>query len=707
MEASSVEHCLSEAVTFFQQGERARAVTIFEQILAQHASRSDVRQILLQIYQAIGDRENLLIHALYLVRYHPEALPIEAQLQVIGLQMVSGNTQPLPAILALVAERYRANESIQVAISDIYRTLGMFDRALMGLRHLIFLNPGLQIPNNTQHVSQTVRARVERLQLALDRVRRDLKSEQECAHCAPCDSFHQLLRANALMSVGQISHAVEIYRSLIDLPERIDEALRNLGVALFFWAEHGRRHELYGKAADYFSVYFNLHSDDVEALLLLASCVHASPELAVKFGEATTLYQSVIEKDPGNAKALYQLADIVQRAGDMQGSFHYFRRYVEAREAQAQKHPLGKLGIRFLDETVTYAMGHLAFLPDLYKKHEKIGWSSPTTTVLLAPTWFTANRALLKQWEKHFCIIEDDQLIRDLRPISEELIFDSAFCRLPDGTVKNSRIAVPWVEREYERQQGSPLLVLEAETRERGWRALEQAGIKRGSKLALVHVRESSFKNEAGCAHNAHRNANIEDYLYTIERLIKRGYHVIRMGEASMKPILPMTGLFDYGYSDLKSDWMDVFLCAEAQFFLGTSGGLFATPQSFGKPILCTNCPPTFLQHTSRDLLIPKLLKVARENRLVTFREILSPPLLQCESGQLFADMGIEFIDNSPEELWQITEEMVERIEGTVIYTDDDRHLQQRFRELTAATGGLSIIGVGRDFLRKYRNLLE
>jgi putative glycosyltransferase (TIGR04372 family) len=167
-----------------------------------------------------------------------------------------------------------------------------------------------------------------------------------------------------------------------------------------------------------------------------------------------------------------------------------------------------------------------------------------------------------------------------------------------------------------------------------------------------------------------------------------------------------MRGLFDYAHSELKADWLDVFLCAEAFFFLGSSGGIFATPQALGTPLLSTNYPITFPGHSSQDIFIPKVVRSSKTQELLSFREILSPPLWQLEEGAKLIELGLTSIPNTQEEIRQATEEMIGVREGHFIYTDHDEKLQEQFRALYALQGGISICRIGRDFLRKYSHLL-
>jgi putative glycosyltransferase (TIGR04372 family) len=477
-------------------------------------------------------------------------------------------------------------------------------------------------------------------------------------------------------------------------------------MVLLVWAEQAQREDLAHRGINCLLQFQKIHNCHLSVAFNIARAVHRWPHLAPVAQDATTLFEFVLTIDPNHVKSLYALGDIAQRSGDMELAKSFYQRYVDALELQANEHPLGKFNIRFFNDIVAYAMGHLAFLPEAAIKEERIGWRPKRSMVLLAPKWDVANQALVDEWKKHFCVIQDEQQIRQLKPLAENLMIDAAFSRMPDGRVSHIRLAIPFVQQEYEKQRFDPVLKLSEAIRERGWPVLEKLGIAKGQKFITLHVRESGFKNEKGQPHNANRDDDVSTYLETVEMLVSRGYRVIRMGEPSMKVIPSMAGVFDYAHSDLKADWLDLFLCAEAFFYIGSSGGLFATPQVYGTPIVSTNYPLTFPGHSSQDIFIPKLLKRVKTDEFLTFNELLAPPFWQFEEGGQFSRLGVDWQINSSQEILEVVTEMLDLREGKLNYTQDEQILQDRFRALYAKQDGLCICRIGRDFLAKNQHLL-
>lgn len=173
-----------------------------------------------------------------------------------------------------------------------------------------------------------------------------------------------------------------------------------------------------------------------------------------------------------------------------------------------------------------------------------------------------------------------------------------------------------------------------------------------------------------------------------------------------MKPLPPQPNTFDYARSPLKSDWMDIFLCSQCRFFLGTTSGLMNLASIFGVPCALSNWITALsLPCFPADLFIQKLLFLEPENRYLRFDEFIRPPYAFASDTRLY-ELGLRPRDNSPEEISELAIEMYDRTAGRLDYSDEDKHLQSRARLVFDAelnTG--SACRMGRDFLRRYESL--
>ena len=171
-----------------------------------------------------------------------------------------------------------------------------------------------------------------------------------------------------------------------------------------------------------------------------------------------------------------------------------------------------------------------------------------------------------------------------------------------------------------------------------------------------------------------------------------------------------MRRVIDYAHLDIKNDWMDVFLLAACRFHLGSSG-VFSVCGAFGVPVAMVNLAPigASLMYGSHDIDIPELVRSDKDDRLLTFREVLDSPIGNFRYTNLYEEAGVTLVDNSPEDIRDLAIEMMDRLEGKDIYTDEDEQLQEQCKTLMKpgnwSYGGSSRIG--RDFLHKYSNLLN
>lgn len=144
-------------------------------------------------------------------------------------------------------------------------------------------------------------------------------------------------------------------------------------------------------------------------------------------------------------------------------------------------------------------------------------------------------------------------------------------------------------------EQGRPFLRLEEEIVERGYAALERYGVRRGDRLVTLHVREPGFHTDTAAArdndaaYHGMRNAPVEDYADVIDRVIAGGATIVRLGDTAMTPLGDRPGFIDYPFSDLKSDWMDIFLTSQCHYHIGTPSGMSFVPMLFGRPVVFTN----------------------------------------------------------------------------------------------------------------------
>lgn len=349
-------------------------------------------------------------------------------------------------------------------------------------------------------------------------------------------------------------------------------------------------------------------------------------------------------------------------------------------------------------------IGHLACEPDCFVKEGVVGMRPPFRGVLIVPRGKCANRCLLDYWRKYLTVVTSEPLCRTLASAAAEnqLTYDVS----QYVTAINSSARYVAVQAAYD---GRPaLLQLSEEHRLRGRERLSQLGMPRDAWFVCVHCREAGYASKEPC--HDFRNVKVTNYFPAMKEVVSRGGWCVRIGDPTMEPLPPMDNVVDYAHHPLRCDWMDVFLCAACEFFLGSSSGPPNVASAFGVPCATANHAPlsVVLSAAPHDIGIPKLFWSRSQKRLLKFEELFDSPLGNARFANLYEDAGITLIENSAEEIRDLALEMIERLEGRLAYSDEDERLQNQFRSLLRP-GHYSFgskARIGRDFLRKYRWLL-
>src|SRR5262249_29541331 len=156
----------------------------------------------------------------------------------------------------------------------------------------------------------------------------------------------------------------------------------------------------------------------------------------------------------------------------------------------------------------------------------------------------------------------------------------------PDGDGR-IRWYAPWgaaVETAWKEHGKPALFSLSDEERKLFRQRMAQAyGLPEDAWFVLVHVREPGFHAHWHAHHAGHRNAEIKAYSEVFDFVLSKGGWVIRGGDSSMRPLTPRERVIDYAASTQKHPAIDIYLCAECAYFIGTNSGFSLIPPVFGK----------------------------------------------------------------------------------------------------------------------------
>ena len=225
-----------------------------------------------------------------------------------------------------------------------------------------------------------------------------------------------------------------------------------------------------------------------------------------------------------------------------------------------------------------------------------------------------------------------------------------------------------------------------------GQKILNKFGLKKDDKFVCLFVRDSAYLNryhipipsKGSWDYAAYRDFDIDNFILASEEITKRGYYVFRLGKVAEKRINSSNPkIIDYAFSNLKSDFMDIYLIANCSFFLGTMSGIDQVAQIFRRPLAAVVVPPGMIQ-TNRFNII-SILKHhfdKKTKKKLSLTEIFSRKLAFASGVEDYSRKNVELVENSSEEIKDLAIEMIDTIEGKKKYYDVDIKNQDKFWNL-------------------------
>lgn len=406
------------------------------------------------------------------------------------------------------------------------------------------------------------------------------------------------------------------------------------------------------------------------------------------------------------AACTYLAVAQLQGLGQLDDAIHWWRERNRAADAITQRIGGDARADDVFGPFWSAHVGHTALLGLYVKRRLLRGVPYRRPNLIRAPAGAPGNPYLVEKWQKFYDVVDSAQEL----PLPADVVtYSSKYLYIEparNGSVRYFWEAYAEISRAWERAGGRALLELTGAEMRAGRQRLAALGVPRGAWYVCLHVRSSGFKPIHDHLHEP-LNADIASYRLAIEAIVERGGWVIRMGDPSMPKLPPVEGVIDYAHSDLKSDWFDLFLCGTCWFYVGTSSGLGYVPNLFAVPGVFTNWFPMGTRPLNgTDLFVPKLHRREDRGELVPFPESLAPPLGHIHARGSLRELGVTIEDNMPEDLRDVVVEMLDRLGAKATYTDEDRVLQERFDAVSLAARSHGNAHIGRDFVRKYRQLL-
>jgi putative glycosyltransferase (TIGR04372 family) len=244
---------------------------------------------------------------------------------------------------------------------------------------------------------------------------------------------------------------------------------------------------------------------------------------------------------------------------------------------------------------------------------------------------------------------------------------------------------------------------------------IQAMGIAPGVPFVCLMNRDQSYLKrtfpDKDWDYQSFRNCDINNYIKTAEALTKRGYFVIRMGAVvgdTMKTDNPM--IIEYAKGGFRSELLDIYLAAHCHFFIGCNSGMDAVPWFFQRPEVYVNVSEIDYLHSwlSNNVMIFKKYWLKNEKRFMTVAEMLESGAGRFHCTAEYEQLGIELVENTPEEIFDVVDEQDQRLKGTWQESDEDDGLQAIFWSHFKDSNLHGVIRsrIGAKFLRLHKELL-
>lgn len=317
-----------------------------------------------------------------------------------------------------------------------------------------------------------------------------------------------------------------------------------------------------------------------------------------------------------------------------------------------------------------------------------------------------ANRALMDIFKRHITIFDNDKLFLLATFCAPLMRYFDAYVLAPcEHSNLKYRCFNKW----------APPLVLTEDEKTIGYEELADVGLTKNDWFVAFHARSNNYfeKNFPGYNFHYHdyRNCSDLNYLEAAEYVASIGGLVFRMGTA-MDDALPTERsikIIDFATHHY-TPFLDVFLCSQSRFMLANSSGLYAIATIAGVPVAAANMAPLIsFPVTKKDLFIPKMIYCNKENRVISFEEIIRRNIHNSYSKDIYDSKNVSLIENSSEDILDLCKEMLDLLNGVPIPTEGiemQREFKRRFL-IPYVDGAEEGGNISYKFLQKHPELMK
>ena len=335
-----------------------------------------------------------------------------------------------------------------------------------------------------------------------------------------------------------------------------------------------------------------------------------------------------------------------------------------------------------------HRFGHLALEPEIYlgeleiRAAQRDGRRFPITVQWwsLGPKKLQANRYLATKWKQVIRVLPS-WWIDALHSVGTKI----SMLRLvePHMSIRGSLNSLDRTDAQLE--------LTDNEIAE-GMSQLRAIGIDPNKPYACLVVRDGGYYASLGEKESdgySFLNFDISTFEQAALSLVQRGYQVVRMGAGSAATFgAGHSTVIDYANSNLRSEFLDIYIAATCSFAISTQTGPDAVCLAFRRPVCYIDVTRFSQFFFGTKLAWWNPAELWQGDSRLTLRDILRGPIFWIKDPNDFIRQGIRQVRSSAERIDHLVMSFVDAFENNVNRLNEIDEKVHSVREIIARETG-------------------
>ena len=308
-------------------------------------------------------------------------------------------------------------------------------------------------------------------------------------------------------------------------------------------------------------------------------------------------------------------------------------------------------------ELESRAIGHFSLPVEIFLCEIKLGIHGNKEKLF----WFcnkkVSNKFLLKKWN-NLCFVGPRILLEKIFKLSNNIkIFENLFLSQYRHWSKTDDWQAIDIHDVLSRTD--PMIKFTKGEHDLAEISFQKIFLQMPKKYICFFSRSHHYRGGEPCI----RDSSIYTQLKGINRVCEDNLYALRVSKLDKGSPINANNkrIFDYAYSDQKSDFLDIYLLFHCSYMVSTGSGIEEVPKLNRKKILLVDyCDaPAMHRLVLVPIILPKKIINLRTRNLVGYGEIFKKNLLQPKATHASLGLlGYDYLDNTEDEIEKAIMEM-------------------------------------------------